>query len=55
MKSGHKIEAPRDETRKKMRPVKRDEFTALVQRAIHTPSKKPTGKGRAQEQAAGKG
>jgi hypothetical protein len=44
MKSAHKIEGPREETRKKMKPVKRDEFTALMQKAIHTPSKKSAGK-----------
>ena len=44
MKSSQKLEAPREETRKKMRPVKRDEFAALVHKAIHTPSKKSSSK-----------
>jgi len=38
------LEAPREETRKKMRPVKREEFTALVEKAIQTPSKKNASK-----------
>jgi hypothetical protein len=40
VKSGHKLEAPREETRKKMKPIKREEFTELVEKAIRTPSKK---------------
>jgi len=44
MKSEHKLEAPREETRKKMRPVARTEFTTLVQKAIQTPSKKASAK-----------
>jgi hypothetical protein len=44
VKPGQKTDGPREETRKKMRPVRRDEFNALVQRAIQTPAKKPSGK-----------
>jgi hypothetical protein len=44
MKSERKLEAPREETRRKMRPVTRAEFTTLVQKAIQTPSKKPSAK-----------
>ncbi|HYA61711.1 MAG TPA: hypothetical protein VED66_00825 [Candidatus Sulfotelmatobacter sp.] len=44
MKSGHKLEAPREETRKKMRPVTRAEFMTLVQKAIQTPGKKASAK-----------
>jgi hypothetical protein len=44
MKSEQKLEAPREETRKKMRPVTRAEFTRLVQKAIQTPSKKVSAK-----------
>jgi hypothetical protein len=40
MKPARILELPREETRKKMAPVTRDEFEALVQKAIHTPSKK---------------
>ena len=47
MKSSRKLELPREETRKKMAPVTREEFEALVQKAIHTPSKKPSPKTRA--------
>jgi hypothetical protein len=53
MKPSHKLETPREETLKKMRPVKREEFTALVQKAIHTPSsKKSSGKLRGMGKAA---
>jgi len=44
MKPGNKPETPRDETRRKMGPVTREEFTSLVQKAIHTPSKKASSK-----------
>lgn len=44
VKTTPKLEAPREETRKKMRPVRREEFTALVQKAIETPSKKSSSK-----------
>jgi hypothetical protein len=44
VKPGQAPEAPREETRKKMRRVGREEFTALAQRAIHTPSRKPIAK-----------
>lgn len=44
MKSDRKLEAPREETRKKMRPVTRAEFNKLVQKAIQTPSKKSSSK-----------
>jgi len=40
MKSGQPLEGPREETRKKMRPVKREDFTALAQKAILTPARK---------------
>ena len=53
MKPSHKLEAPREETLKKMRQIKREEFAALVQKAIHTPSsKRSSGKLRAMEKAA---
>lgn len=52
MKSSRKLELPREETRKKMAPVTREEFEALVQKAIHTPSKKPSPKTRAAASAA---
>lgn len=44
MKATRKPEAPREETKKKMRPVKRDDFNELVQKAIRTPSRKPSAK-----------
>jgi hypothetical protein len=44
MKSGRKLEAPREETRKKMRPVTKAEFNKVVQKAIKTPSKKSSAK-----------
>jgi hypothetical protein len=44
MKSGKKLEAPREETRKKMRPVTKAEFNKLIQKAIKTPSKKSSSK-----------
>jgi len=44
MKSGKKLEPPREETRKKMRPVTKAEFNKLVQKAIKTPSKKSSSK-----------
>jgi len=34
------LKGPREETRRKMRGVHREEFTALALRAIHTPSRK---------------
>jgi transposase-like protein len=34
------LRGPREETRKKMRSVRKEEFTALAQRAIQTPSRK---------------
>jgi hypothetical protein len=34
------LKGPREETRKKMRSVRREDFVALAQRAIHTPSRK---------------
>jgi hypothetical protein len=46
MKSGRKLEAPRDETRKKMRPVTKADFNKLVQKAIQTPSTKSSSKKR---------
>ncbi|HKF40379.1 MAG TPA: hypothetical protein VKB21_04790 [Candidatus Acidoferrum sp.] len=44
MKTVRKLELPREETRKKMGPVTREEFNALVQKAIQTPGKKTQGK-----------
>ena len=38
--AGQALEGPREEIRKKMRRVKREEFMALVQRAIQTSSRK---------------
>lgn len=46
MKTVRKLELPREETRKKMAPVTREEFNALVQKAIQTPSKKSSPKAR---------
>jgi BMFP domain-containing protein YqiC len=46
MKSNRKLELPREETRKKMAPVTREEFEALMQKAIQTPSKKSSPKTR---------
>ena len=40
MKSGQPLEGPREETRKKMRAIRREDFTALAQKAIQTPSRK---------------
>jgi len=40
MKQRRKKLEPREETRKKMRPMTRDAFTAIVAKAIKTPSKK---------------
>lgn len=55
MTSESKLEAPREETRKKMHPVKRDEFTKLVNRAIHTSSKKaPAKAARSENPSSGK-
>jgi transposase-like protein len=39
-KSAQLLRGPREETRKKMHGVRREEFTALAQRAIYTPSRK---------------
>jgi BMFP domain-containing protein YqiC len=47
MKPARKLELPREETRKKMAPVTREEFEALMQKAIQTPSKKSPSKVRA--------
>jgi hypothetical protein len=44
MKQTRKILEPREETRKKMRPITRDTFTAIVNKAIKTPSRKPAPK-----------
>ena len=40
MKQKRKKLAPREETRKQMRPMTRDAFTAIVAKAIKTPSRK---------------
>jgi len=40
VKTPNILRGPREETRKKMRGVRREEFTALTQRAIQTPSRK---------------
>jgi transposase-like protein len=40
VKTPNILRGPREETRKKMRSVHREEFTALAQRAIQTPSRK---------------
>jgi len=40
VRSGQPLEGPREETRKKMRPIRREEFTALAQKAIQTPGRK---------------
>ena len=44
MKQTRKVLEPREETRKKMRPITRDTFTAIVDKAIKTPSRKPAPK-----------
>jgi len=49
MKSSRKLEAPREETRKKMRPVTKADFNKLVQKAIQTPSTKSSSKKRRPE------
>jgi Transposase zinc-ribbon domain len=40
MKAPNILRGPREETRRKMRGVRKEEFTALAQRAIQTPSRK---------------
>jgi hypothetical protein len=35
---------PREETREKMRPITREQFTRLINKAIKTPASKPAPK-----------
>jgi hypothetical protein len=44
MKQTRKVLEPREETRKKMQPMTRDTFTAIVDKAIKTPSRKTASK-----------
>ena len=50
VKTPNILRGPREETRKKMRGVRREEFTALAQRAIHTPSRKSSAAAASTEQ-----